>query len=393
MKKILGISIVFLFIVNFVFSQSYAQHNSDSKMKCSEYYNKLISEGWKVVEQDETDAILEKDGIRKHVYLLADTHTYKIDNVDSQAYWTCSGFDNNNIEFTSDQYNAIDGDDDNYVLTTCDYESGGSGTRSEYTYNKFVTTIDENIDDISQIDILSKGFGSWYTAGMRYRYELWVKESGTWEQKDSHSSSGKDTVSISYTSGFSDIISSSKIIWGLKTGGWIGTGTAHIRLYAYYGEVVVTYSSPTTTRSTTTITPPELIHIEGSGFYTINKPTPILIYIKNNAKDTPITCTVSVSDVHATYKGNDVSHLVDISLQSNEIVVPAGETKATQAIVNILGPIEEGTITFSADCGDETGETSVKIRSGYPINLPENSIVIVVIIFSSMFVIFYKELF
>ncbi len=151
-----------------------------------------------------------------------------------------------------------------------------------------------------------------------------------------------------------------------------------------------TTSSSTTSSTTTTTLPSDgfKIWVEGAQLYTINEPTPIIIYIQN-FESIEDTYTITYS-VEAIYKGNDVSHLVDISLQSNEILVSPREITVTQSVINILGPIEEGTITFTAEnLAGETATTSIKITSGYPINLPENSIGIFIIIFSSILFLSY----
>jgi len=211
--------------------------------ECSEYFKKLVATGWKVIEILNTTAILqspENPSIFKRISLINDISTYVCNDVDAQGYFGTAGdgqFDNDIDEFTSTDYNNIDGDDDLYVQ---DFASSDN-----YPYHHFDFTIDEAIGDITQIDITWKGMG-WaapQTGENTYGHSLWVKESGIWIEKDSGTSSSKETLTAQKTSNFPDWVSSGHLHCAAQADyrtyfpGWV----AQIR--SYYVEVVVTYTA------------------------------------------------------------------------------------------------------------------------------------------------------
>ena len=205
--------------------------------KCSQRFQKLKNEGWVVIEQNEKDAILEKNGIRKHIYIANDTSTYKIDDIDSQAFYGTSlsvddaAFkDDVNTEFSSDQYSYISVDDSNYVETHA---------LDRKVLHRFDTTISEEISDITQIDFTYKGYANNGSTVAR-ECALFVKESGTFTKKDYHNNNTKTTLTAQYQSGFSNIIESSHIHWGVRGERKPSYSTY---LYSYYAEIVITYLS------------------------------------------------------------------------------------------------------------------------------------------------------
>jgi len=213
--------------------------------KCSKHYKRLVDEGWKVISIKDNKAVLQSPDnpeIFKAIYLLNDTHTYKIDNVDSQAYEgesaNAADFDAATTEFTAGDYAKIDGDDNEFAFHR-------TSTYNYYQFHRFDTAIDEDVGSITQVDITIKGYG-W--AVTLYGYYLYVKESGTWTQKDSHTGSSDQTLTAQYTENFSTIVSSGHIHWGVRSPKAVGQLGY---LYSYYGEVVVSYTAVTAPTVTT----------------------------------------------------------------------------------------------------------------------------------------------
>ena len=166
-------------------------------------------------------------------------HIYIVDDSDAQAYEgdaSDGGFnDGSENEFTAGEYVTISVNDSNSVSDFAD-------TENNYQYHRFVYTIEESVDSITQVKILWKGSGS---TGMFDGHSLWVKESGAWTQKNVGWDIGPEILSVTYTSDFSDII----------VGGVLQTGaqcefnydpppppTQTSGLYSCYAEITITYT-------------------------------------------------------------------------------------------------------------------------------------------------------
>lgn len=166
-----------------------------------------------------------------HIYVCNDSDAQGYEGGDSDG-----GFNNDDGEFTSSDYNNITVDNNNYVS---DIES----TDDEYQYHRFNFTIDENIGDITQIDITWKGYGG---DGVSYRSELWVKDVGSWNEKTAHTQNSKHTLTTQKTSGFDDWVSAGHLECAVQSGYCtVGILGADSILYSYYVEVAVTYNLTT----------------------------------------------------------------------------------------------------------------------------------------------------
>jgi len=158
-----------------------------------------------------------------------------------------------------------------------------------------------------------------------------------------------------------------------------------------------TTTSPTSTTSTSTTIPLFDYDFtpgsESSGLFTIGKPEPILIYVRNRGKIID-NYTISYSKEAQNEQLEDVSHLILVSLESNKISsVISNDVKTTQAIVTIIGPIKDGKITFhiTSDATETSKDTSVDLSAGFPMTLSEfNFIGIFIIMISSVLIIFYS---
>ncbi len=111
-------------------------------------------------------------------------------------------FNNDFSEFTATEYSNISFNDDNYVYSVSEYE---------YPYHHFDFLINENIDDITNVEIRWIGIGS-EGSSVSYGQELYVKENDNWVSKDS-SDGDLDNINIpkfeltfSYTDNFDEII-------------------------------------------------------------------------------------------------------------------------------------------------------------------------------------------
>lgn len=204
------------------------------------------SNAWTWSDIDEMEAGVGFSGWRKGEYAACtqvyvevnySSHIYVCDDSAAQAYegHAADGAFNNDVaEFTSGDYNNIKVDDNNYVD---DYEE-------QYQYHRFDFTIDENMGDITQIDITWKGWGGLYdfTGGTwaNYGYNLWVKDSGSWSEKDSGTQSSKETLTAQKTSSFSDWVSAGHLECAAQSdyagNAMIGTNS---RLLSYYVEVKI----------------------------------------------------------------------------------------------------------------------------------------------------------
>jgi len=134
------------------------------------------------------------------------THIYVCDDTDAQGYEgsdSDGGFNDDGGEFTSGDYTKISVDDSNQI-GDCDTDKG------QYQYHRFNFTIAESIDVITQIDITWKGYGGIYDnhipPNYTYGHSFWVKDSSSWSEKDSGTSSSKETLTVQKTADFSDWI-------------------------------------------------------------------------------------------------------------------------------------------------------------------------------------------
>ena len=164
-------------------------------------------------------------------------HTYVCDDSDAQGYsgyTTADGsFGGTSSEFTSVDYSAIDGDDNSKVTDFI-------GVANNYQYHRFDFTIDEDIGDITQVTITWRGYCKTSTA---YRSELWIKEGGFYVERDSHTSSSKNTLDKTYTSGLSNIVQSGHVYVGVQNGNKSTGPGAPAYIYSYYVKVDITYDS------------------------------------------------------------------------------------------------------------------------------------------------------
>lgn len=104
-----------------------------------------------------------------------------------------------------------------------------------------------------------------------YGHSLWVKESGTWQEKDNGTGTSKETLTVQYTTGFSNIISGGHLFVGAisdqEAGGMV-VGPASV-INTYYVEVLVTHADAGSASTQTFM-------IRSSGFR-VNKGTTVLI--------------------------------------------------------------------------------------------------------------------
>ena len=165
------------------------------------------------------------------------THTDSCDDTDAQGYEgsdSDGAFNNDDGEFTAGDYADISIDDNNYVIDS-------TGVNREYQYHRFDFTIGEAVGDITKIDVTWKGRGYRNVPLIpAYGHSLWVKDTGSWAEKDSGTSGSKETLTIQKTNNFDDWISDGHIHVGAQPD--YTTVEGHIStLLSYYVEVVVTY--------------------------------------------------------------------------------------------------------------------------------------------------------
>lgn len=135
------------------------------------------------------------------------------------------------------------------------------------------------------------------------------------------------------------------------------------------------------------------IWAERTGLFTIGKPERVNVYVQNLGTN-PDSYQIRFSK-SATYQTQDVSHLLNVNLESGIIpTLKQNEVGSTFATVTILGKIDSGTITFNAT--DSTGlekSYSIYLTAGLPIALHEFSFIgILVILISSVFIYYsYKS--
>jgi len=171
-------------------------------------------------------------------------YTLICDDSDAQAYegdTTDGTFDDDDGEFSGGDYNDIDGDDNNVVLDV------GQAAANSYQYHRFEFSVNPDTDVITNITVTWKGYGGNQTTDFppsyNYGHSLWVKESGSWSEKDNGTSSSKETLTMSKTSSFSEWITAGILEVAAQSDhdGLSGTPEEQSFLNSYYIEVVVTY--------------------------------------------------------------------------------------------------------------------------------------------------------
>ena len=111
-----------------------------------------------------------------------------------------------------------------------------------------------------------------------------------------------------------------------------------------------------------------------SRLLTIGKPELFNIYVKNsgNMED---SYNISFEKIAQDQSLNDVSHLVDVFIPSDEIaLIEPGKMGNTFATIIASGPINRGNVTFnitSESIPSISFKTSIGIKTGYPMTLPE----------------------
>jgi len=108
--------------------------------------------------------------------------------------------------------------------------------------------------------------------------------------------------------------------------------------------------------------------------FTIGKTELVNIYVRNKySSDDRFNITNYTK--YASKQGLDVSHLVSVSIQSNEIrTLIENETGDTFAKITILAPIDSGSVSFNiTSFNDPTvyHEISINLETGSPIILSE----------------------
>lgn len=192
--------------------------------------------------------------------------TYICDGEDSkgyEGYSTLDTFENDQAEFTSDDYDDVQVDDS-------DYSSYSTQLTDQVSYHHFDFLISENIEDISQIDItwIGVGYSINYaqtvpSPGYDVDFSLHVKENDSWTRKETGTevtpegppgwSPSIQTLSTSKTSDFDEWVVSNHLHIGLQcdNSGWPDTfggmppqlipGKASVIITDYI-EVVITSS-------------------------------------------------------------------------------------------------------------------------------------------------------
>jgi len=189
-------------------------------------------------------------------FIIANNDTFvSADSINNHIY-VCNGFNASAAEgssstgsfggigelFSSADYNSIRSDDNNFV-----YDSSDVGM---HQYHEFRFNIDENLEDITRIDITWKGYGG--DALFNYGYSLWVMESGNYVNGASGTKSSKDTLVKSYTnlSDINVVINGGSLYIGVQSD-YEGEARTNDPPFAgvaswiksYYVEVNITYNA------------------------------------------------------------------------------------------------------------------------------------------------------
>jgi len=134
------------------------------------------------------------------------------------------------------------------------------------------------------------------------------------------------------------------------------------------------------------------IWTERSGLFTIGRPEEVKIYVKNLEPSTD-SYTITIDNVEATYRTQDVSHLLHVELKSGRINnLQQNEVGSTIATVVILGKIDSGSITFGAtsDLDSTLKEYTIDITGGLPSALDEFGLIGVFVFLISSLYLFIK---
>ena len=133
------------------------------------------------------------------------TNIYICDDVDAQAYEGGAdngAFDDDDGEFTSGDYTAIEIDD---TIGVWDEE----GTVNKYQYHRFNFTLDEDISCITNITVSWNGRAGldWFPDYVGI--SLWIKENDEWVQRiyfEGESDTGNQTYTHFIESNFNEVI-------------------------------------------------------------------------------------------------------------------------------------------------------------------------------------------
>ncbi len=221
---------------------------NNQKQKCYGIYyeiekedenNYLIS---KVLTDEGKDWLRNKERI--YPLVIDDTHTYLCDNTDANGYEGVDAngnFNDNEVEFSEGDYNAINGDDENYVIDSASLAEYDD----KYQYHRFnFTSIDEQVEDITQIDLTWKGFGGCNNSETLYGYSLWVKENDTYIKASQGTNNSKDNLTARYTSNFSDIIHNGDVLCAAQSDYAVNSSESITsKLSSYYIELKITYTT------------------------------------------------------------------------------------------------------------------------------------------------------
>lgn len=142
------------------------------------------------------------------------TYTFS-DTVNNKAFngttLTSGIFDVPVTEINVTEYNALLYDDDIYQRSRV-------SIGNYYAFTRFDFIIDEDIADITKINITWYGKGGRFDAGGKNGYNLFVKEGGSWVSKVVNSVDNTEQhENITYTNDFSDIITNGKLSFVAQT--------------------------------------------------------------------------------------------------------------------------------------------------------------------------------
>jgi hypothetical protein len=184
----------------------------------------------------DNNTTVSADSINYHVYVCNGVNASAAEGASSTG-----SFDGIGELFSSTDYNSISFDNENYVSDSSDL--------GMHQYHEFRFTIDEDVEDITRIDITWKGYGGDDLSN--YGYSLWVMESGNYIKKASGTKSSKDTLVKSYTVSSDDInnlISGGSLYIGVQSD-YEGeakdppfAGVVSL-IKSYYVEVSITYNA------------------------------------------------------------------------------------------------------------------------------------------------------
>ena len=188
------------------------------------------------------------------------------DNINNKAYEGSDGgkiFADDNALFSYQERVNVSYDDEIYV-SDLDYLGGNE---DEYQYHRFEFIIDEDVSDITQIDITWKGYGGGAETGgaeqtggktgggggtsfgmydnqFYYGHSLWLKNQSVYTKMNEGIAQSKQTLSAQINSGFSEIINNDKIYFVARSNYAVDTSTQRNSfILSFYAEVKVTYTT------------------------------------------------------------------------------------------------------------------------------------------------------